>query len=139
MVKVELITSEGGTLQSHKKPLGIKFNIYMPEENMPNMALSIQVFNQQGKPVLYNWIFDIDQTICRKKGINHLCLTYPEIRLYKGTYFIRVHLAETKTKRKFQQFDCCYFDVEMLNLSEPEWGWQEGVCQYLEKGNWSIN
>jgi lipopolysaccharide transport system ATP-binding protein len=139
VTRVELMTSEGEAVQAHSQQLSIDFDIYMPEANTPNMNLSIQIFNQLGKAIIYNWLFDIERPFCRKKGTNSVRITYPKLRLYKGSYFIRVHLAETKTKIKFEQFDCCYFDVEMLNLPEPEWGWQEEVCQYLEDANWIIN
>jgi lipopolysaccharide transport system ATP-binding protein len=136
ITKVELITSEGGTLQSHGRPLRINFEINMPEVNFQNMALSFQVMNQMNQPVLFNWIFDLESPICRKGGNNYLSFIFPETGLYKGSYFFRVHLAETKTKTKFQQFDCCSFDVEMINLKEPEWGWQDGVSQFIDKGQW---
>lgn len=139
VTKVELITSHGGTMQGHGKPMSIDFDIYMPEDDMLNMNLSIQIFDHFGKAIIYNWLFDIEQPFCRKKGNNNVKITYPKLRLYKGTYFVRVHLAETKTKTKFQQVDCCYFDVEMLDMPEPEWGWNDDVCQYLEEGNWTIN
>lgn len=139
VTKVELITSGGEAIQAHGQPLSIDFDIYMPEADVPNMNLSVQVFNQLGKAVAYNWLFDIEKPFCRKKGINKIRITYPKLRLYKGSYFIRVHLAETKTKTRFEYFDCCYFDVEMLNLQEPEWGWQNDVCQYLEDAHWAIN
>lgn len=139
VVKVELITSEGGSIQAHNRPLSIVFDIDMPESNVHNMNLSIQIFNHFNKPVLYNWLFDYEKPFCRSKGINKVKITYPNLRLYKGTYFVRVHLAETKTKTKFQQFDCCYFDVEMLKMQEPDWGWQDDVCQYLDDGVWLTN
>lgn len=139
VVKVELITSEGESIQAHSRPLSIVFDIYMPESNVHNMNLSIQIFNHFNKPVLYNWLFDYEKPFCRSKGINKVKITYPNLRLYKGTYFVRVHLAETKTKTKFQQLDCCYFDVEMLKMQEPDWGWQDDVCQYLDDGVWLTN
>jgi lipopolysaccharide transport system ATP-binding protein len=59
--------------------------------------------------------------------------------LYKGNYFLKVHLAETNNSRdKFCEFDCCNFEVEMINQKAPEWGWQNNVCQYMEKANWEI-
>jgi lipopolysaccharide transport system ATP-binding protein len=108
----------------------------MPYENYPNLALSFQVFNHLNQPVLFNWIFDYEKNICRKKGKNYLRFTYEELGLYKGSYFIRVHLAESKTRKKFQEIDCCHFTVEMINLKEPEWGWTEGVSQFLYPGKW---
>ncbi len=136
ITRVELKTSENNNLQAHGKPLSILFEITMPFENYPNLALSFQVFNHLNQPVLFNWIFDYEKNICRKKGKNYLRFTYEELRLYKGSYFIRVHLAETKARKKFQQIDCCYFTVEMINLKEPEWGWSEAVCQFLDEGKW---
>jgi lipopolysaccharide transport system ATP-binding protein len=138
VTKVELATSEGGTLQSYGRPLSINFEISIPIENFPNMALSFQVLNHLAQPVLFNWIFDIEEPFCRKKGINQIYFEFPFLKLYKGSYYLRVHLAETKTKTKFQEFDCCNFDIEMINRKEPEWGWQEGVCQFIEEGNWII-
>jgi lipopolysaccharide transport system ATP-binding protein len=28
--------------------------------------------------------------------------------------------------------------VEMINKKEPEWGWQNNVCQYVEEGKWML-
>lgn len=136
VAKVALITSEGGMLQAHGKKMVIEFDIYMPSDNYSNLALSFQIFNHLNQPVVYNWIFDIDESICRKKGINKISFEVSEIHLYKGNYFLKVHLAETKTKEKFQEIDCCNFEVEMIGKREPEWGWQQNVCQYSEDGSW---
>jgi lipopolysaccharide transport system ATP-binding protein len=138
ITKVEILTSEGGTLQSHGNMMSINFEIVMPSENFENMAISFQVFNDLNQPVLYNWLFDIDQPYCRKKGINYLTFTYPAVKLYKGNYYLRVYLAESKTKKVFQQMDCCSFVVEMINKKEPEWGWQNKVCQFIDEGNWKM-
>lgn len=138
VTRVEILTSEGGTLHANGKPLRINFEINMPNENYENMALSFQVLNHLQVPVLYDYIFDFDSQICRSKGLNKLSFIYEKISLYKGNYNIRVHLAETKTKTKFQEFDCCSFEVEMIGMKEPEWGWQKNVCQYIDKGAWEI-
>jgi len=136
VTKVQIFTSEGGTLQGYKKPFKINFEITMPEDNTKNMALSFQILNHLEVPVLYDYIFDINTEICRSKGVNFLSFTYNELSLYKGTYSIKVHLSETKTKRKFQEFNCCAFDLDMIGIKEPEWGWQKNVCQYFEDGIW---
>ncbi len=139
LTKVEVLTSEGGTLQAHGKSLSISFEITMPIENYLNMALSFQVYNHLNQPILFNWIFDNEQKFCRSKGKNYLTFTYNTLRLYKGSYFLKIHLAETKGRKKFQEIECCHFDVEMINMKEPEWGWSENVCQILDSGEWSIN
>ncbi|MEN2400337.1 ABC transporter ATP-binding protein [Flavobacterium sp. MC2016-06] len=136
VTKVEIITSEGGVLQGSSKPFKINFGVSMPFENFENMSLSFQILNHLEVPVLFEYVFDIDTTICRNKGLNQLSFVYDELLLYRGNYNIRVHLAETKTKQKFQTIDCCSFEVEMIGFKEPEWGWQKNVCQYIDKGKW---
>jgi lipopolysaccharide transport system ATP-binding protein len=136
LTRVDLQTSEQGALHSFGEPLSVTFEVDIPDKKFDSLALSIQVFNQLNYPVLYNWIFDIESPIFRKEGSNSITLHYPSMRLYKGDYFFRVHLAETKTKQKYDQVDCCPFEVVMLNRKEPEWGWQNNVCQYFDEAIW---
>ncbi|PZX92468.1 ABC transporter ATP-binding protein [Flavobacterium aquariorum] len=138
VTKVEILTSEGGTLQGCNNPFTVNFEITMPDVEIENMALSFQILNHLQVPILYDYIFDIHTKICRIKGVNYLSFTYDKLSLYKGNYSIMVHLAETKTKTKFQEFNCCSFEVEMIGMKEPEWGWQKNVCQYLDEGGWKI-
>lgn len=137
VTKVEIFTSEGGTLQGNRKPFKINFEIDMPNDDIQNMSLSFQVLNNLSVPVLYEYIFDIETKIFRNKGKNYISFTYDELLLYKGNYCLRIHLAETQTKNKFQEFDCCFFEVEMIGYKEPEWGWQKNVCQFVDKGKWT--
>ena len=139
VTKVEILTSEGGTLQGSNKLFSINFEITMPEENIKNMALSFQILNHLQVPVLYDYIFDVHTNICKSKGVNYLSFTYPKLSLYKGNYSIIVHLAETKTKSKFQEVNCCSFEVDMIGMKEPEWGWQKNACQYLGEGSWKVD
>jgi lipopolysaccharide transport system ATP-binding protein len=138
VTKVEILTSEGGTLQANGEPLKINFEVHMPVQNYKNISISFQVFDHLNKAIIYSYIFDIDEPICREKGINQLSYKFTTLRLYKGNYSLKVHLANSKTREKFQEFDCCNFEVEMLNQKEPEWGWQNNVCQYIEDGNWVV-
>jgi lipopolysaccharide transport system ATP-binding protein len=135
---VKLVTSEGQTLQGSSKPLSVTIDIDMPV-GREGMALAIQVFNQNNSAVIFNWLFDNETPFCRASGKNSITLTYKELNLYKGNYFLKIHLAETNNAReKFAEFDCCPFEVEMLDQKAPEWGWQNNVCQYMEKANWQI-
>lgn len=138
VTKVKIITSEGGAIQRNKGKFTIEFEINMPDINMENIALSFQILNHLQTPILFEYIFDINMPICRLKGRNFISFTYNELLLYKGNYSLKVHLANTKTRIKFQEFDCCAFQVDMIGQKEPEWGWQKNVCQYLDKGKWQI-
>lgn len=137
---VRIHTSEAGNLQAHGQPLSVVFDVYMPQENITGMALAFQVMSQQlEQPVFHQWLFDSDAPAFRRKGINKVRFTFPQFKLYKGDYYLRVHLAESKTKKKFDEADCCYFRVDMLNLPAPDWGWYDGMCIYLEDGNWQTD
>jgi lipopolysaccharide transport system ATP-binding protein len=138
ITSVKLITSEGQTLQSSGKALSVIIDINMPV-NREGMALAIQIFNQNNTSVVFNWIFDYETPFCRVAGKNRLILTYKKLSLYKGNYYLKMHLAETNNARqKFAEFDCCNFEVEMIDQKAPEWGWQNNVCQYIEEGSWEI-
>jgi lipopolysaccharide transport system ATP-binding protein len=138
ITKVKILTSEGGILQANGKSLKINFEIFMPGDNYENLSFSFQVFDHLNKAVLYAYVFDKESPICRKKGINKFCFEFDALRLYKGNYYLRIHLANSKTREKFQEFDCCNFDVDMINQKEPEWGWQNNVYQYIDDGKWSF-
>jgi lipopolysaccharide transport system ATP-binding protein len=136
ITKVEVVTSEGGVLQGNEKPLTVNFEVQLPQD-LSGMALSLQIFNHLNQAITYNWFFDEANAAPREKGTHNLSIKFDKIKLYQGNYFVRVHLAETVTKTKFQQFDCCPFEVAMLDKKAPEWGWQNNVCQYIEDGNWT--
>jgi lipopolysaccharide transport system ATP-binding protein len=139
ITKVELKTSEGGMIQAYGKSLIISFEINMPIDNYENIAPAIQIFDDLNKAVLLSYIFDIDTPICRKKGVNKITYEYTNIRLYKGSYYLKMHLANSKTREKFQEFECCSFEVEMIDQKEPEWGWQNNACKYIDEGKWTID
>ncbi|MBL0012850.1 MAG: ABC transporter ATP-binding protein [Flavobacterium sp.] len=139
ITKVELKTSEGGMIQAYGKSLIISLEINMPIDNYENIAPAIQIFDDLNKAVLLSYIFDIDSPICRKKGVNKITYEYTNIRLYKGSYYLKMHLANSKTREKFQEFECCSFEVEMIDQKEPEWGWQNNACKYIDEGKWTID
>lgn len=138
VTKVNILTSDGGTTQRNKGAFTIEFEVNMPDSNMENLALSFQILNHLQTPILFEYIFDINTPICRLKGKNLLAFTYNKLLLYKGNYSLKIHLADSKTRIKFQEFNCCSFQVEMIGQKEPEWGWQKNVCQYLDQGTWKI-
>ena len=135
VTKVEVVTSEGGVLQGNEKPMVVNFEVQLPED-LSGMALSMQLFNHLNQAITYNWHFDEGDKLKREKGTHNLSIKFDNLKLYQGNYFVRVHLAETITKSKFQQFDCCPFEVAMIDKKAPEWGWQNNVCQYIENGEW---
>ena len=136
--KVEILTSEGGTIQANGKQLKVNFEINIPIKDYKNLSFSFQILNHLNKAILFAYVFDIDEPLCRNKGINKISYIFNKLRLYKGDYYLKIHLANSKTREKFEEFDCCSFEVEMIDNKEPEWGWQNNVCQYIEDGDWVL-
>jgi lipopolysaccharide transport system ATP-binding protein len=136
IIGVSLTTSESGATQRHGKPMTVTLKIHVPEAR-EGVATSFQIMNQLGNPVTVNWVFDVERPICRTPGVHTLKFEFDHVRLYQGRYFVRAHLGETnQLRRKFSTIDCCDFDVEMLDLDAPEWGWQPAYCEYFDSGKW---
>lgn len=135
VTKVEVITSEGNNTHINGKDLAIDFEVSIPEL-VEGMALSLQICNQKEQPVIYTYIFDTEKPLLRTKGSNKMRCVMSNCKLYAGTYYLIVHLAETKGKSKFEEIHrICEFEVIMPNKM-IEWGWQKDVCIYTENFNW---
>ena len=137
VIKIVVNTTHPNGVHRQGKDLAIDFWVNMPED-MQNMGISFQVMNLKNQPVIYSWMFDKDQPFCRTRGVHKLSCILRDCRLYKGQYYLRVHLAETRHRRYFGMLDnLCPFTVEMFD-KEVEWGWQDNVCYYLEDFTWEL-
>jgi len=135
ITRVEVIVSEIDGTQMNGQNLFIDFEVNIPEL-IDGMALSLQIINQKGIPVIYTYSFDVEQPILRKLGLNKMRCIIPKCNLYANTYYLTVHLAETKARTKFEVIDdICEFEVVMPNKI-IEWGWQKDVCIYTEDFIW---
>ncbi len=134
-VRVEVITSEAEGVHKNGEDLIIEIEVNMPFIK-EGIAVSFQIFNEKELPVIYNYIFDSEQPILRKTGISKLKCIIPKCKLYQGFYYLKMHLAESRGKIKFQEVDkICQFEVKMMNKI-IEWGWQKDVCIYTEDFVW---
>lgn len=135
IVKVEVNVSEPDGSHINGKELSIDIDVNMPEF-IEGMALSLQIMNENEVPIVYTYVFDVDHRILRKTGINRMRCIIPCCNLYANKYYLMVHLAETKSRVKFEVIDrICEFEVKMPNKI-IEWGWQKNVCVYTEDFKW---
>lgn len=135
VTKVEVITSEIGGIHKNGEDLQVDIQVNMPVA-LEGMAVSFQIFNERELAVVYSYVFDVDRPILRKNGICNLKCILPKCKLYQGNYYLKLHLAETKGRVKFQEIDrICSFEVRMLD-KVVEWGWQQDVCTYTEDFCW---
>jgi lipopolysaccharide transport system ATP-binding protein len=136
IVRVEVNISEPDGSHINGKPLSIDIDVNMPQI-IEGMALSLQITNENDTAVIYTYIFDVDQQILRKTGLNRMRCLIPCCNLYANKYYLTVHLAETKSRLKFEVVDnICQFEVKMPNKI-IEWGWQKDVCIYTEGFEWT--
>jgi lipopolysaccharide transport system ATP-binding protein len=135
ITKVELHTSLKNNIHVNGEKLIIDIDVHMPY-HVEGMALSLQIVNNKNTPIVYSYLFDVDQHILRNTGINKIRCVIKKCRLYENTYHLIAHLAESRAKIKFEMIeDICEFEVKMPAKS-IEWGWQKDVCVYTEDFTW---
>lgn len=133
--KISVQTSDHSNVHRNGADLKLGFEIFMPIE-IKSMAVSFQIISEKEQPIVFGYIFDTDTPILRSKGLHELNCIIPNCKLYQGNYFLRVHLAESRGKIKFEEIDrICSFEVIMIGKT-IEWGWQENVCVYTENIIW---
>ena len=133
--RAEVITSYTKGVHKQGDDLIVELEIYMPEV-MDGMAVSFQIFNENGVSCLFNYVFDVDRPLLRKQGINKLKCIMPKCKLYQGTYYLRLHLANSRSRAKYDEINhVCQFEITMMQ-KPIEWGWQSNVCVYMEDVVW---
>lgn len=136
IIRVEIQTSDDDHVHINGKDLHIDVDVFMPKI-INGMALSMQIMSENELPVIYTYIFDTETPILREIGVNKMRCTIPDCKLYEGIYYVKIHLAESKGKTKFEEIDgLCKFTVRMKDKI-IEWGWQKDVCVYTENFLWS--
>ncbi len=135
IIRAEIITSEKSFLHKNGEDLSIVLDVHMPYR-VSNMNLSIQIFNSREKAIVYTYAFDVNFPLLRGTGIQRYKCTLPKCKLYQDSYYLKVHLAESKSRTKFETLDkICSFEVQMIDR-QIEWGWPKDVCTYTEDFYW---
>lgn len=135
IIRAEVQTSEGGNIHKNGEDLIILVDVNMPAL-IPNMNLSIQIFNSRERAIIYTYAFDVDKPLLRNTGVRRYKFTLPKCKLYQDEYYLKLHLAESKSRVKFQTIDkVCAFEVKMIDRM-IEWGWPRDVCSYTEEFFW---
>lgn len=135
ITNVQVVTSETESIHKHGEKLEIIVSVNMPYFS-ESMSLSAQICNDRETPIVYTYIFDVNQPVLRTVGMNKIKCVIPACKLYQGSYYLKVHLAESKGRTLFETVDkICQFEVQMLG-KVIEWGWQKDVCVYTEEFKW---
>lgn len=135
ITKAFVKTSEINSTHFNGDPFELDLEIFLPEP-LRNGALAFQIFDNLNIPAIHCWVFNSEQPILNKKGINKIKCIIPKLRLYMGSYRFRILLADNGGHEILQTInDVCSFDVEMLNKTR-DYAWEQGSCIYLEDFKW---
>jgi lipopolysaccharide transport system ATP-binding protein len=135
---VEVHTSDPDCVHRHGEPFVVDFEVSTPRP-LANAALSLQVCDDLGRPVVHLWTFDSERPWCRRAGGFLARCRIPVFRLYMGRYTLTVHLADGSGAASVQTLEgLCPFEVVMHGHAR-DFPWRPNACVYLEESEWSVS
>lgn len=136
ITRISLKTSLPSNVHEFGKRLELNFEIILPEE-LENLALSFQIIDEFQVPITHLWKLDSEENITREKGTYIFSCVLEKTRLYIGSYSVRAHLSDSKSKQKYHFIDStCNFKVEMIRNNRNDYVWAKGTCKYIEDSKW---
>jgi lipopolysaccharide transport system ATP-binding protein len=94
--------------------------------------------DEVGRPIVHAWTCSKEIAFCQAKGKYTVICTLPNLRLYMGTYTIKVYFTEFQGGRVFDVVEgVCRFDVTMMG-KERGYEWKAQACTYLEDTVWKV-
>lgn len=138
VVKVKIKTSLEGNTHEYGKPLSVELDVVLLK-GIQDLALSIQIIDEFQVPIVHSWNIDCLTGKLWESGKYRFECNFEKMRLYKGDYSLRVHLANSKSRVKYDYLDSvCSFKVQMVGRQSETYNWQKGACKYIEDSNWYI-
>lgn len=133
--RVSLKTSEPGMVQRHGEAMSVILDLYTPER-VEGAQVSIQIVTELDVPVVHLALFEKDAVFFEEAGHYRIVCRIPAIRLYMGSYHLKVHLGSTRGHRHLQTVEgICPFTVVMHGIERP-WPWRANECLYMEDCAW---
>ncbi|MEM6523802.1 MAG: ABC transporter ATP-binding protein [Bacteroidota bacterium] len=135
---VKVVTSESHNTHIYAKPCRIEFDI-MTKKSIKGACLSFQILNEFDTPILHLWVFDSEKSFCRNPGKHRLACNIPKLRLYMGSYTLKVYLSEPPGGEMFEVLDhICPFEVKMYTIKR-EYPFVSNTCTYIDDFDWDIS
>jgi lipopolysaccharide transport system ATP-binding protein len=131
---IQIQTSTLSSIHNLGKMLSITLQIYFPQK-IDTCEFSFQIIeNNKEMPIIYNWYSTADElkNLVNTRGLFTVYITIPSLKLYKGNYYFKFYLSDPRGKVTFHIIDNFFpFEINMAGMLN-EWGWQDGVCKYIE-------
>lgn len=131
-----VITNLPDNVQETGAPLVVEIFVYTPAP-IPTAAVSFQIINDRGEPVVHSLILSEELTSPQLDGACKLTCHIPSLRLYPGLYHLRFHFGASEPPTSFPApKSVCYFTIVKPN--ERRFFWQSGSATYLEESHWTV-
>ncbi|NCP06783.1 MAG: ABC transporter ATP-binding protein, partial [Flavobacteriales bacterium] len=128
--EVNIITNTKNSFQEHKKDLQIEIIVYS-KEKIISPAVSYQIINNDGLPLIHELILNDEHEFCQTKGVFMLTSKIKNIKLYQGEYRLNVFFADNFSKTTFHKLiEIC--DFEIINTHKRPYYWDKGSAIYKE-------
>lgn len=135
---IDVCTSLPGNIHEHGKELRINFELNIPFKT-DHLAISFQVIDEFQNPIVHIWHYDLGEGTHREKGTHVFSCIIEKIKLYMGSYSLRLYLANSHTKERYDYIDStCNFKIEMIQNVRKGYKWQRGECKYIEDARWEM-
>ncbi len=137
VTRAEIATSHPNGVHAQGEAAEARFEISTPHP-IGGAAFSFQIVNGMDQPVLHVLTMDSEIPMCREAGVYTLVCRIPKLRLYIGSYHLRVHFAERVGGKKFDTLDrVCAFSVE-VHGEMRDFYWTQGAAAYVEETIWNV-
>jgi lipopolysaccharide transport system ATP-binding protein len=137
ITRAEVVTSHPDNIHVAQQPMEVRLEVTTPVA-IEGAAISFQIRDSLGRPLVYLWRFDSEHPMCREPGKYTLTCDIPRLRLHVGHYDLVLHFGEQATGTKLETIESvCPFEVVMYG-EHHDYGWSADQAVYLEEADWHI-
>jgi len=135
ILSVRLKTSLPENIQICNEVFEVEINIFTPK-SINRACIAVQIFDSDQVNHAHFWLYDTDNKTCRSPGLHIFKCTVPSLKLYMGSYRMRVFFSEPPGGEMFESLDgICPFEVVMPN-NDRLFQWWPKESSYLETFQW---
>jgi lipopolysaccharide transport system ATP-binding protein len=137
LAEARVITSGETGLHDFGEPLAFEFILHVGSPR-DSLSFVFDVVDNLGRPITQFLL--ADSTLPFRKGRGDFRIRYeiPRSRLYQGRYTLKTVLVEKAVRHVVEEVsDICPFEISMAGFIRPHFDWEDGMCAYLEDGDWA--
>lgn len=137
ILKVVLKTSEPNMTHKFGEDINIEIAVNL-DNKVHNPAISYQICDEYENAIIHELFLasEMNYESCEKQLV--ILSTIKKLKLYPGSYSLRIHFADNFTKTKIDTVsNICNFKVEVMGELR-DYYWQPGAAKYVVDGEWNV-